>query len=89
MYSLNDLKVQYCLLTMQTEAYEHVGLILTKTALTIESVKLYNGELHWSQFVSIPALIFGWINSLSVQAIAETLGTTLTNAAIFGNNTCT
>lgn len=73
---------------VQTEALETAALYLTKLGLTVEIIVLHFNGFKWSQIITIPALLLGWTNALSVRAISETLGHNVTNAAIFGNNTC-
>tara|TARA_B110000977_G_scaffold201386_1_gene295753 strand:+ start:11656 stop:11883 length:228 start_codon:yes stop_codon:yes gene_type:complete len=72
----------------QTEALEIFALYLTKLGLTVEIIELHFNGFKWSQLITIPALVLGWTNALSVRAISETLGYNITNEAIFGNNTC-
>ena len=73
---------------IQSEALENYALCFTRLGLTVELINLHFNRFHWSQLITIPALLLGWTNALSVKAISETLGNNVTNAAIFGNNTC-
>lgn len=73
----------------QTHALENYGTILCKLGLTYEIFILHFGHPNWSMLFTIPGLLLGWTNALALSAIHETLGTNVTNAAIFGNNTCT
>ena len=72
----------------QTESYEIFTNFLCKLALTFEIIDLHFFRPRFTMFITIPALLFGWLNSISLRAITETLGTEVTNNAIFGNNTC-
>tara|TARA_B110000977_G_scaffold201386_1_gene295748 strand:+ start:8151 stop:8390 length:240 start_codon:yes stop_codon:yes gene_type:complete len=73
----------------QTEAFEMYAMYACKLGLSIEILNLHFNQVHWRVIVTIPALLLGWTNALALTAIHETLGTTITNSAIFGNNTCT
>ena len=72
----------------QTQALETFTLYLTRLGLSIELIDLHYNQFRWCQLITIPALLLGWTSALSVKAISETLGNNVTNAAIFGNNTC-
>jgi len=73
---------------VQTQALETIALYLTKAGLTAELISVHLHGLRWNHFLTIPGLLLGWSNSLAMKAISETIGINATNAAIFGNNTC-
>lgn len=73
---------------MQTEALETFTMFLTKLGLSVEIINMHFNGFRLHQLITIPALLLGWTNALSVKAISETIGINATNAAIFGNNTC-
>tara|TARA_Y100000389_G_C17185974_1_gene376401 strand:+ start:241 stop:471 length:231 start_codon:yes stop_codon:yes gene_type:complete len=72
----------------QTETWEIISQKACKIAITLNVLHIHS-HFSWTKIFSIIALTLGWLNSLGIQAINETLGTNVTNAAIFGNNTCT
>jgi hypothetical protein len=74
---------------VQTEALEITTLYLTKIGLSISLISLHFTGFHWTHLITIPALLLGWTNALAIKAISETIGTNVTNAAIFGMNNCT
>lgn len=74
---------------VQTEALESLALFLTKLGLTTTLMHLHFAGFHWTHIITVPALLLGWSNALAIKAISETIGTNMTNAAIFGMNNCT
>ena len=72
---------------VQTETWEIFSQKVCKFAIAMNVIYLHN-DFSFTKIVSIIALTFGWLNSLGIQSIHETLGTNVTNNAIFGNNTC-
>ena len=71
---------------IQTEAYEIFTIYLCKLALTCEIINLHFHGPMWRMLIHIPAFILGMTNAIALRAIHETLGTEMTNNAIFGNH---
>ena len=72
----------------ETEALESTTMFFIVLSLLAEYMYILTSRIKWTHAITMPALILGWINALSVKAISETIGVEHTNAAIFGNNTC-